>query len=237
VRWAGVSGYAAADYLGYHSFGSGSTGGGVGIGAPAVVSDTGGDGVNLRTEAGIAGTVVAILPEGAAGDVIDGPLHDAAGDAWFMLTTEYGTGWVHGGYLTATTWANLAAGGGSAAGAELAELSMAYIGTPYVWAGVTPNGFDCSGFTYYLLNQVLGYDFSRVIEEQMASGYEVSIDALQPGDLIFFQNTYTWGLSHVGIYIGGGQMVSASGEHMAVGINDLNDPYWSARYLTARRVV
>ncbi|MEZ4570761.1 MAG: NlpC/P60 family protein [Thermomicrobiales bacterium] len=94
-----------------------------------------------------------------------------------------------------------------------------------------------SGFTYYLMTSILGYDFSRVIETQMESGYWVSSDELQPGDLIFFQNTYTWGLSHVGIYIGNGQMISASGEHMAVGVNDLNDPYWSARYLTARRVL
>src|SRR5690606_4987317 len=178
-----------------------------------------------------------IRPGGAAGEVIDGPLYDDVGDAWYMLATEYGTGWAHGGYLVSVDSAALASGSASAAGAQLASLSMDYLGIPYVWAGVTPNGFDCSGFTYYLINQVLGYDFSRIIDEQMASGYEVGADQLQPGDLIFFQNTYTWGLSHVGIYIGNGQMVSASGEHMAVGINDLNDPYWASRYLTARRVV
>lgn len=238
VRWAGLVGYVASDFLGYHYFGGGSWAGALEVGGIAVVSGTGGDGVNLRAEAGVWGAVVAILPEGAAGDVIDGPLYDAAGDPWYMLATEYGSGWVHGGFLVAANWAELTSGwAGSAAGAELASLSLNYLGVPYVWAGVTPNGFDCSGFTYYLIHDVLGYDFSRVIDEQMASGYEVGPGELQPGDLIFFQNTYTWGLSHVGIYIGNGQMVSASGEHMAVGINDLNDPYWATRYLTARRVL
>ena len=238
VRWAGMEGYVASAFLGYHYFGGGAAwSGSLAIGEVAVVSGTGGDGVNLRSDAGIWGAALAILPEGAAGEVIDGPLYDDVGDAWYMLATEYGTGWAHGGYLVSVDSAALASGSASAAGAQLASLSMDYLGIPYVWAGVTPNGFDCSGFTYYLINQVLGYDFSRIIDEQMASGYEVGADQLQPGDLIFFQNTYTWGLSHVGIYIGNGQMVSASGEHMAVGINDLNDPYWASRYLTARRVV
>ncbi|MEZ4523187.1 MAG: C40 family peptidase [Thermomicrobiales bacterium] len=226
-------GYAASDYVGYKSFGTAPAGSGLWIGALSIVRGTGGDGVYLRDD--VYGATLVILPEGAVGDVLDGPLYDIDGLPWWMVATDYGTGWVHGGYLAATTWAELAAGGG--AGQSLANVAMDYINTPYVWGGVTPNGFDCSGFTYYLMTSILGYDFSRVIETQMESGYWVSSDELQPGDLIFFQNTYTWGLSHVGIYIGNGQMISASGEHMAVGVNDLNDPYWSARYLTARRVL
>ncbi|CAN5542430.1 C40 family peptidase [soil metagenome] len=233
IRYAGMVGYAASDYLGYKVFG-GSAASELWIGSPAVVGGTGGDGVYLRDD--VYGTPLAVLPEGAASEVIDGPLYDADGAAWWMIATDYGNGWSHGGYLAAMTWSELAAGT-SGNGSALANAAMAYIGTPYLWAGITPNGFDCSGFTYYLMTSILGYDFPRQTELQMESGFEVGIDELQPGDLIFFRNTYTWGLSHVGIYIGNGQMISASGEHGGVGINDLNDPYWSARYLTARRVL
>ncbi len=234
VRYAGMVGYAASDYLGYKIFGGTPVSSELWIGALSVVSGTGGDGVYLRND--VYGAVVALLPEGAVGDVIDGPLWDVDGAAWWMVSTDYGSGWVHGGYLAATTWAELTAGG-SGAGMSLVNAATVYTGTPYVWAGVTPNGFDCSGFTYYLMTSILGYDFPRETLYQMESGYYVASDQLQPGDLIFFQNTYTWGLSHVGIYVGNGQMISASGEHYGVGISNLNDPYWLSRYLTARRVL
>ena len=233
VRYAGMTGYLASDYLGYKSFGGTPVSSDLWIGGLSIVSGTGGDGVYLRDA--VYGAPLAILSEGAVGDVIDGPLYDADAAAWWMVATDYGNGWVHGGYLAATTWAELAAGG--AGGSALSNAAMNYVGTPYLWAGVTPNGFDCSGFTYYLMTSILGYDFPRANELQYVSGFAVSISELQPGDLVFFRNTYTWGLSHVGIYIGNGQMVSASGEHMAVGVSNLNDPYWLARYLTARRVL
>jgi cell wall-associated NlpC family hydrolase len=202
----------------------------------AVVAGTAGDGLHLRAEAGPYGASLGVLAEGATGEVIDGPLYDMAGDIWFMLATELGSGWSHGAYL-ADSSSTLAAGGGTSAGLSLVDVALDYTGVPYLWAGVTPNGFDCSGFTYYLMSEVLGYQFPRAIDLQMESGYAVSTAELLPGDLVFFQNTYTWGLSHLGIYIGNGQMISASGEHDAVGISNLNDPYWSARYLAARRVV
>ena len=233
VRYQGMLGYAASDYLGYSQFGA-SSAVELGIGEISYVSGTGGDGVYLRDD--VYGSPLAVLPEGAAGEVLDGPLYDADGTAWWMLATEWGSGWSYSGYLSDASGAQLAAGG-SGSGSALANTAGDYIGIPYIWAGVTPNGFDCSGFTYYLMTSILGYDFPRETERQMESGFEVGIGELQPGDLIFFQNTYTWGLSHVGIYIGNGQMISASGEHGGVGVNNLNDPYWSARYLTARRVL
>jgi cell wall-associated NlpC family hydrolase len=122
-------------------------------------------------------------------------------------------------------------------GAIVVSEALNFVGTPYVWGGTTPGGFDCSGFTYYIFNNVAGIGLSRSLEVQASSGSYVSPDNLQPGDLIFQQNTYKWGLSHVGIYIGGGQMVNAQSERVGVAIADIWDSYWGSRYYTARRVV
>jgi len=122
-------------------------------------------------------------------------------------------------------------------GAIVVAEALNYIGIPYVWGGTTPSGFDCSGFTYYIFNNVAGVGLSRSLEVQASSGTYVSPENLRPGDLVFQQNTYKWGLSHVGIYIGGGQMVNAQSERVGVAIADLWDSYWGQRYYTARRVL
>jgi cell wall-associated NlpC family hydrolase len=126
--------------------------------------------------------------------------------------------------------------GADEVGAAIVADALDYVGVPYVWGGTTPAGFDCSGFTYFVVSQVVDASFPRPNEEQLDMGAVVGADELRPGDLVFFQNTYQWGLSHVGIYLGDGQFVSASGEHDGVGISNLNDPYWSSRFLAARRV-
>ena len=122
-------------------------------------------------------------------------------------------------------------------GAIVASEALNYVGTPYIWGGTTPSGFDCSGFTYFIYNNVAGIGLSRSLEVQAVSGTYVSPENLQPGDLVFHQNTYKWGLSHSGIYIGGGQMVNAQSERVGVAIADIFDSYWGPRYYTARRVV
>ena len=104
-------------------------------------------------------------------------------------------------------------------------------------AGNTPAGFDCSGFTQYVALNVLGWDIGHGVEGQPAAGYWVDWDLWAPGDLIFFQNTYRPGISHVGIYIGDGLFVHAENEGTGVVVTSLYSDYYLARYWGAIRLV
>lgn len=110
-----------------------------------------------------------------------------------------------------------------------------YIGVPYVWGGTSPSGFDCSGLVQYVFRQH-GIVLNRTCVTQYQQGTYVSKSNLQPGDLVFFQNTYAAGISHVGIYIGNGQFIHASSSK-GVMVSDLSNSYWSSHYYGARRVL
>ncbi len=225
VEYDSVVGYSAAGFLGSFPESSASTNDG-----RLYVSGTGGGGLSLRDGPDAFAARLAILAEGTIGWLLDGPVTDAFGNGWYQIEADGLVGWSHSGYLSSD--GNNATPTGSA----IVDAALGYLGTPYVWAGTTPDGFDCSGFTWFILSNVADSAFPRPNEDQVVYGTEVAASDLALGDLVFFQNTYQWGLSHVGIYIGDGQFVSASGEHDSVGISSLSDPYWSTRYVTARRI-
>jgi peptidoglycan DL-endopeptidase LytE len=104
-----------------------------------------------------------------------------------------------------------------------------YIGSPYLWGGNTPAGFDCSGFSKYVFEKV-GISLPRTAATQF-SGLK-AVSSPSPGDLVFF-STYAPGPSHLGIYIGDNKFIHA-GTSTGVTITDMNNPYWKPRYLGAR---
>ena len=112
----------------------------------------------------------------------------------------------------------------------LADAS-GHIGVPYLWGGVSPSGFDCSGFIQYVFKQN-GVSIPRTVREQWASMTPVT--TLRPGDIVFFE-TYTSGPSHNGIYIGNNQFIHA-GSSTGVTIASLRSTYWDTRYLGAKRI-
>ena len=100
-----------------------------------------------------------------------------------------------------------------------------YVGTPYVWGGSTPEtGFDCSGYVCWVYNQN-GYDVGRTTANGLwQKSQHISEAEAKPGDLVFFKGTYdTPGMSHTGIYLGNGMMVSAGDP---IKYANIHSSYW-----------
>ncbi|PPA70297.1 LysM peptidoglycan-binding domain-containing protein [Jeotgalibacillus proteolyticus] len=120
---------------------------------------------------------------------------------------------------------------GGASASSVVNVAMSHLGVPYSWGGSSPAGFDCSGFIYYVYKQA-GYNISRTnAEGQHARSYEVS--SPQVGDLVFFENTYKAGISHVGIYIGNNQFVHANDNGVIV--TSLSNSYWKSKFESFKR--
>jgi cell wall-associated NlpC family hydrolase len=109
-------------------------------------------------------------------------------------------------------------------------IAMQYLGTPYVWGGGAPGGFDCSGLAMYVYAQV-GVSLPHNAAMQYGVGVPVSRDQLEAGDLVFFN-----GLGHMGIYIGGGQFIHAPHSGDVVKISSLSDSWYAATWVGARRI-
>lgn len=117
---------------------------------------------------------------------------------------------------------------------ELLAAARALLGKPYLWGGTTPEGFDSSGFVQYAFKQV-GVSLPRTSFEQATAGSRVT-GPLQPGDILVY-STYTAGASHTGIYSGDGQWIHNPNESTGVVISPIDVPYWTSRFLFARRVL
>lgn len=110
------------------------------------------------------------------------------------------------------------ANGYSSTAAELVAYAEQFLGNPYVWGGTSlTNGTDCSGFTMSVYAH-FGYSLSRTSAAQSNNGTRVSLDELQPGDLLFYNHGSSIG--HVAIYIGNGQIIHASTEKTGIIISN-----------------
>ncbi len=117
---------------------------------------------------------------------------------------------------------------------KLEESVKKVIGTEYAWGGTSTEGFDCSGFILYTFLQ-FDVKLPRTTVTQSQAGTALKKSELREGDLVFF-NTNGKGISHAGIYLGGGRFAHSS-SNKGVTISKLSDTYYNKRYVTARRVV
>lgn len=131
--------------------------------------------------------------------------------------------------------ANTATTASSGKGATVVETAKKYLGSKYVYGAAGPNAFDCSGFTQYIY-KLHGISLNRTAQAQFSNGSAVSKGNLQSGDLVMFGSSAS-NISHVGIYIGGGQIIHASTPSTGVRTDTINSGYYSNKYVGARRVM
>jgi len=117
----------------------------------------------------------------------------------------------------------------TAAAQVAVDTALAQLGDPYVWAGSGPDVFDCSGLTQYAY-AAAGVNLPHSSGMQSTLGHPVSVADLQPGDLVFFYSP----VSHVGMYIGNGQMVHASTSGSPVKVSPVD---YMPSFNSARRIV
>lgn len=120
--------------------------------------------------------------------------------------------------------------------AKVLALAEEQLGVPYVYGGMSPSGFDCSGFVKYIYDE-MGYTINRTADTQLVSGVAVNREDLQPGDLVFFCATTNDGAitSHVGIYAGDNQFIHAASD--GIRYSSLDDDYYADKYLCTRRIL
>ncbi len=121
-------------------------------------------------------------------------------------------------------------------GSDIAAYAQQFLGTPYVWGGNSlTQGVDCSGLAQQVFKH-FGLDIARSTYDQVTQGKAVSMNQLQPGDLLFFHTESANQADHVGIYIGNGKFIEAPRPGKGVQISDLKSGYYQDTFLGARRM-
>ncbi len=191
-----------------------------------------GSGLRMRTGAGTGYNIITTLPYGASVSVIE------QNGSWSKITYANTTGFVSTQYLSFSATAP-AANNYSSARQKIVNAAVAQLGKPYAYNRNGPYSFDCSGLTQYVY-KICGYSIERSPSKQLKSlGVSVSKANLLPGDLVFFRDSrYGSGAAtHVGIYVGNGQMIHAPNRGQNVKYTTINSGYYNTYYIGARRVI
>ncbi len=192
------------------------------------------DVLNVRSQPQIADNIVGALYNGQTVDIL------ATDGAWYQVNYNDIPAYVHSDYILMRTAALTSRDGNGAEsrgtiGDEVVEFAKSFIGTPYVYGGSSPSGFDCSGFVYYVYKN-FGVTLNRVAADQSKNGYVVERSELMPGDIVLFSRTLDGYISHVGIYVGDNQFIHSPQTGRSVEIVSMSSGYYNYGYVGARRI-
>jgi cell wall-associated NlpC family hydrolase len=126
--------------------------------------------------------------------------------------------------------------GGTSKGQRIVREAKKHVGDNYVAGGTAPGGFDCSGFTYYVVKKALRRDISPSLQAQLSVGKKVSKGKRRKGDLIFFTLEGGNQVTHVAIVLNKDRVVHAMNESLGVKISDINSSYYMDNIHSVRRL-
>ena len=235
VNVGGVSGYVSSDYLSSTKPSTGSSSSNESTSNTASTMYTT-DRLNLRKGAGTSYSVITTLDKGIAVTV------HSSSNGWSKVSVNGMTGYVSSSYLSSTKPSNSSSSTDSSTSSKVDKVlnfASQQLGKPYVWGAQGPNSFDCSGLTYYVYKNAAGITLPRTSVEQSKYGTTVSKSNLKAGDLIFFDTSgpNDGGVSHVGIYVGNGQMIHASSSQKKIVKVSVETSYWNNAFVRAKRVL
>lgn len=233
----GKEGYVSSEFL------TGSLTTDFSLGSAKIVCNTT---VNFRSQPNTSSSVLASLRNGTVVSVT------GVQGGWFKVTYNGQKGYVHPDYLSFSNVQGSGSTGSSGSSsitppsnsvsyngssekrAAVLEYAAQFLGTPYVYGGSTPSGFDCSGFTSYVFKNTVG-SIPRVAQAQFDATTRVSMDELLPGDLVFFGSSAS-SISHVGIYVGNNQFIHSPHTGDVVKYDSLTGSY-ASRFQGGGRVI
>jgi uncharacterized protein YgiM (DUF1202 family) len=192
-----------------------------------------GDSVNLRIGPGYDSDIICELQLGSAVDIIE------QGADWIKVQLLDGqTGWINQQFVEVKSATSVADRERPTVlpMSEILNYAQSLIGISYVYGGASIRGFDCSGFTMYVMAK-FGVNLPHEADLQMESGAEVQDRKdLIPGDLVFFKTMGSQKVNHVGIYLGDNCFIHAASGYGAVRISPLDSGYYYQRYVGGRRL-
>ena len=241
VEYNSKTGYICSDYLKKEQ--SSST--------TSTMYVTPGSGLNVRKGPGTNYSRVTKLSKGTEVTV------HSTSNGWSKITANGINGYVSSQYLSSTCPSTDSSNSSStdsstdssnssstdlpASSSVDAVLNFAYqqLGKSYVWGAQGPNSFDCSGLTYYIYKNAAGMTLPRTSSQQSRYGTTVSKSDLRAGDLVFFDTSGSNNgvVTHVGLYLGNGQMMHSSSSKGKVIQVNMGSSYWNNAYVTAKRVL
>lgn len=197
--------------------------------------------VNFRSLPNTSSQIIGSLPNGTRVELI------GVAKGWYKAQVNGKKGFISADYVSANAGQAVSISKASATGStstsaeaasgvrqQILDYAAQFLGTPYVYGGSTPSGFDCSGFTSYVYKNV-ATPIARTSSDQRATTKNISMDELLPGDLVFFGSNGS--VSHVGIYTGNGQFIHSPHTGSVVKYDTLSSGSYNRRFICGGRVL